>query len=71
LLSQAEFDLLLELVGAVRRAGTGRENRRTTVTPDGRWEISLTVDPAAGSAVLSTDAGALVIPDWLFEMRVL
>jgi len=68
-LSRAEFELLLDLVGAVRRTGRTVDGRRTAVSPDGQWEVSLTVEQGAGSAVLKTEDGGFVTRDWTFEMR--
>jgi hypothetical protein len=58
-------------VGVVRRTTSDSKERRTAITPDGQWEISLTVGQPAKSAVLKTEDGAMVTPDWLFEMRAL
>jgi uncharacterized protein (TIGR02677 family) len=67
-LSRPELDLLLEFLGAVRRAGTGQDGIRTAVTADGRWRVTLTAPRAGDSAVLQTPDGTLVLSNWTFEV---
>jgi uncharacterized protein (TIGR02677 family) len=68
-LTLAEFDLLKEFVGAVRRGGGAIGGRNAAVTSDGRWKVRLIAAPGTGSAVLETENGSWVTPAWLFEMR--
>jgi uncharacterized protein (TIGR02677 family) len=65
-LGEAEFDLLLELLGTARRAGPGHD----ALTQDGRWRVRLGApgDPGA-TATLRNPAGRLVTVDWRFELE--
>lgn len=70
--SDAELDLLLELVSAARRASAGAEadQPRSTVTGDGRWRVTL--HPPArptDTATLMSPNGNLSIANWTFEME--
>lgn len=61
-LNAAEFDLLLELLGAARR-GLGNE----AVTQDGRWRVRL-AEPA-NTARVGSPGGTFITTDWRFELE--
>ncbi|WP_327640790.1 DUF2397 domain-containing protein [Kribbella sp. NBC_00482] len=67
-LNRAELDLLLEFLGAVRRAGTGQDGVRAAVTADGRWKVQLRPTRSDDAAVLETPDGTLVLSNWIFEV---
>jgi uncharacterized protein (TIGR02677 family) len=67
---EAELDLMLEFLGAASRAdgGTGSQPR-STITADGRWRVTFTppVSPS-DTATVRCPSGALVTPNWRFDM---
>jgi hypothetical protein len=67
-LTDMELDLLLELFRAARRHPAG--DRRSAVTGDGRWKVTLTEPPQPGQTTqLSCPSGRLATVDWLFELE--
>jgi hypothetical protein len=68
---EAELDLMLEFLGATSRAGheVGRKPR-STVTADGRWRVTFTPPCSpADTTTVHCPSGALVTPNWRFDME--
>lgn len=71
-IEDAELDLLLEYVGTVRRtsAGAALQEPRSSVTGDGRWQITLHPPARNGdTTTLSSSSGNLATLNWRFEMK--
>lgn len=68
-LSEPEFDLLLEFLGAAR---TGDNTNRTGVTGDGRWRVKLSA-PVDGPTTVSLQSprGQLATVNWRFDLKLL
>jgi uncharacterized protein (TIGR02677 family) len=67
-LTQAELDLLLELLGTAHRTADRRV--RSAVTGDGRWRITLTRPIRADDTVaLNSPQGSLTTVNWRFELE--
>lgn len=66
-LSAAELQLLQEFL-AVARVRSG-ESKRSEVTEDGRWRVTLTGPPDGTVAELPSPIGRFVTRNWLFELE--
>ncbi|MGF7238447.1 MAG: DUF2397 domain-containing protein [Frankia sp.] len=67
-LTDQELDLLLELLGVAR--GSGSAGRRSAVTADGRWRVTLTPpNGGPGAATLRSPRGRLVAANWRFDLE--
>ncbi|MER6993765.1 DUF2397 domain-containing protein [Saccharopolyspora hirsuta] len=62
--TDAELDLLLELIGVVRRTPS-----ESSVTSDGRWRVTLhRPERAHDTTTLHAETGSMVTLNWFFQM---
>jgi uncharacterized protein (TIGR02677 family) len=66
-LTEPQLGVLLDFIAAARaRHG---EQRRTAVTEDGRWQVTLTVPADGATTAIDTARGRFVTRDWFFELE--